>query len=367
MALNTVAAEGTQGKIQTKDGVYFMTDDEVLFAFQHMRDRNVYDNWVATHLKEKNKSTSNYYWNLELFPHSNASHKDCWYAIFCFAEHTCKAILRPLQKKIAQAPEFDKAYSMWMEGQKSYAKNIRETGLKDGIPVNADDWQWQEKNLRLDKHELQCQIVRALHHIDGALLRPAISAYMLQDSNRAGALQACIQRHLAKTSGVNVRDKVYLHIVFQFPTIFKALSAGLDAMREQVWALEWCADWAPQILFWLYPRGPGYRMIDTAIKNGSIAEVLSTENGLYKSLLKLRGNEKALGWQSMIQDAWKQFPDPPLNSQTNVYHSILSPETQRQLDQAILRIVAEYLIRERPWQLPQPHEKQLDSVQLYSQ
>ena len=356
-AVALVAREGKEAlqSVWMKKGVTFLTANEVDFLHTYMINYEKYKEWSTSQVGDGNNSTSNWDWNLQLYPHIDKPKADCWYAIFHFAEHTCKPMLRPLQGYIESADDFKRMYEMWMIEQKEYAKSIRETGLKDGIPVSRDDSRWQEENLRLDRHELKCQIVRALHHMDGALLRPIIDAYMHKKSTRKKVLEKSIQDHVKKTSGVNVRDKVYLNLVLQYESVLEALHQGLAHMQQNVWAIEWCADWAPQILFWLYPRGPGYQMIQRAVHQKTIKEVL--KEGLYPSLLKLRLDSKARGWQHMIRNAWTLNPLPPVQN-------TMDDETQRQLDDAILRIAAEYFLRERPWQIPKPLEKQLDSVEL---
>lgn len=341
-------------RVWLKKGVEFLRKEEVDFLHEDMRDRKKYNEWIQHEFPSHNISTSDYDWNLALFHHSTDEKVDCWTAIHRFAEDTCKGHLRKLQHFIANARQFHEMHQQWIQDEQDFCDQVLITGKWFDVMVSPHArHRFERGNYPLDSHELQCQIVRALHHMDGSLLRPIIAAYMGGNSQHARkTLRGAIRQHAKKTEGVNKRDEVYLHYVLRYQTVFEALHEGLSKMAQQktVWALEWCAEWATKILFWVYPRGPGYIMLATALERGNLEQVVA--RGLYPSLLEMRPQ-----WEDMIRSSWV-----PNNTTRLVRTQTIPNHTQSALDQQIMRILAEYLIRERPWQLPRPHEKQLDSV-----
>ena len=331
------------------------SQDEQNFIREHESTWEAFDKWrkaqIESHKwKHGNPSTSARDWNEDLFPHK---HK-CWQAILNFAEHHCKKKLKVLKQSVQKSEEFESAHQQWILDQHKTMADIRETGQSWGIPVNPTDNAWKDENLNLSAAWFTAMLIRAFHHMDGVLLRKVIGAYMNPietGQNQYEVLKQSIMQQLNLTEGVNPSDAQYFAYFLKFPTLLAQLHTGLKQMGCNVCVLEWCADWEPQLLFWAYPRGPGYVCIRELINEKPDHYTLDRHD-LYDLLYARR-----LEWHQMIVQAWQSSDVVSIcaNCDSNLHKGISN---------AMWEICREFVVRVRVWYLTGCPGKRMNPLEI---
>ena len=224
---------------------------------------------------------------------------------------------------------------------KAEIAEIRKSGLSWGIPVDVNSPAWRNQKPHTDPKYFVALLSRAFHHMDGTLLRRVIATYMRdKDADvNARVLREAISEQCTRTEGINPPDATYFRFLRDYQGLQRALDAGLRAMGERVALVEWCADWEPQLLFWAYPRGPGFAVIARALREDGLAERIDRQT-LHRHLLDCRH-----AWEEMIIDAWahEQPPQLPGGPADSPRHADIRACMQR--------ICTEFTIRTLPWWL----------------
>ena len=192
------------------------TEAECEFIKEHLSSIQAFHKWremmIAQSKWRRNPSTSAWNWNLELYPHKAHG---CWDEIFRFCEFKCKKLLKPLKRHLRQASDFDEAHKKWVEDELRQLKNIRETGISWGAPVDPDDPCWRDENLNKDKMWFVAMLSRAFHHMQGEMLRSVIQVYINESDDKecVSVLNRAILAQCALTEGINPprQNVLWLH------------------------------------------------------------------------------------------------------------------------------------------------------------